>query len=81
MAKLSWGQRKRLAKSSFAIPSKAPGGGSYPVPDAQHARNALARVAQHGTSSEKAAVRAKVARKFPSIGKGERARKLRALGG
>jgi hypothetical protein len=70
MAKLSYATRKKMPKSSFALPSKKEGGkGGYPIPDASHARNALARVAQHGSSSEKATVRAKVHRKFPTIGK------------
>ena len=44
--------------------------------DASHARNALARVSQHGTAEEKATVRAKVHAKYPGIGKSseERAR-------
>ncbi len=69
MAKLSYKQRKKLPKKSFVFPGKAPGGGSYPIPDKAHARNALARVAQHGSPTEKKAVRAKVHRKFPGIGK------------
>jgi hypothetical protein len=74
MAKLSASDRKRLPSSSFALPGKGEGksgkgSGSYPIPDAPHARNALSRVAQHGSSSEKAAVRAKVHRKYPNIGK------------
>ena len=69
MAKLSTAARKKLPKSSFAIPSKAPGPGSYPVGDKSHARNALSRVAQHGSPSEKAKVRAKVHAKYPDIGK------------
>lgn len=68
MAVLSSSQRKKLPSSSFALPSNKPGSGSYPIPDASHARNALARVSQYGTSSEKAAVRAKVHKKFPGIG-------------
>jgi len=44
MAKLSMKQRKKLPKKDFAIPEAAPESGSYPVPDASHARNALARV-------------------------------------
>lgn len=64
---LSASERKGLSKSQFAIPSKAPGPGSYPIPDAAHARNALARVSQHGTPEEKAKVRAAVKRKFPGI--------------
>jgi hypothetical protein len=68
VAKLSAQGRKELPKSQFAVPSKAPGSGSYPIPDASHARNALSRVAANGTPAEKAAVRAKVHRSFPEIG-------------
>lgn len=74
MAKLTPAKRQNLRSSSFALPGKGEGkggkgAGSYPIPDASHARNALARVAQHGTSAEKATVRAKVKAKFPGIGK------------
>lgn len=74
MAKLTTAQRKHMPSKSFALPGKGEGphgkgAGSYPIPDASHARNALARVAQHGTSAEKAKVRAAVHRKFPNIGK------------
>ena len=73
MARLSAATRQRLPKKDFALPGKGKGpkgagAGSYPVPDASHARNALARVSQHGTPAEKAAVRAKVRSKFPGIG-------------
>lgn len=66
--------RKHLPKSDFALPGKGEGpqgkgAGSYPIPDASHARNALARVSQHGSPEEKAKVRAAVHRKFPGIGK------------
>lgn len=67
MAKLSSNQRKHLPKKDFAVPSNAPGSGSYPIPDKAHARNALARVAQHGTAAEKAEVRRKVHKKFPGL--------------
>ncbi len=67
MAKLSRAARKQLPASSYAIPSKKPEAGSYPIPDKAHGRNALARVSQHGTPTEKAAVRRKVKAKFPSI--------------
>lgn len=67
MARLTSQQRKDLPKSSYAIPGKAPESGSYPIPDPAHARNALARVSQHGTPAEKAQVRAKVRRKYPDI--------------
>jgi hypothetical protein len=74
MAVLTAGERQKLPKKSFALPGKGEGpkgagSGSYPIPDASHARNALARVSQHGSSAEKAAVRAKVHSKFPEIGK------------
>jgi hypothetical protein len=66
--------RQSLPKSSFALPGhgkgpKGAGAGSYPIPDPSHARSALSRVAQHGSSSEKAKVRAAVHRKYPGIGK------------
>lgn len=64
MAKLTAKDRKKLPASDFALPDKR----AYPVEDASHARNALARVAQHGTPAEKAKVRAKVHSKFPGIG-------------
>lgn len=70
MAKLTYQHRKHMKKSTFALPSKREGGkGGYPVPDKAHARNALARVSQFGTPSQKKEVRAKVHKKFPSIGK------------
>ena len=69
MAKLTMAQRKKLPKTAFAVPGKAPGSGSYPVNDPAHARNALARVSQFGNSAEQAKVRAKVKAKFPKIGK------------
>lgn len=68
MAKLSYKKRKGLPKQSFAIPEDR----SYPINDKSHARNALARVSQHGTSEEKKKVRAAVKRKFPKIKQGNR---------
>ena len=71
---LSAASRKALPSTSFALPGqgKGPqgkGSGSYPIPDASHARNALARVSQHGNPSQQSKVRAAVHRKFPGIGK------------
>jgi len=73
-------QRKRnsLSRSQFAIPGKGKGKkkakgkakGRYPINDKAHARNALARVAQHGSPAEKKKVRAAVKRKYPSIAVG-----------
>lgn len=66
LSELTTTQRKKLPTTTFAIPETR----SYPIPDEAHARNALARVAQHGTPEEKARVRAAVKRKFPNIGRG-----------
>jgi len=64
--------RRKLPASDFALPGRGNGNhgkgpGSYPIPDKSHARNALARVAQHGNPAEQARVRAAVHRKFPGI--------------
>ena len=67
MAELSTEQRQRLPRSDFAIPEKAPGPGSYPIPDEAHARDALARVHANGTPEERQRVYAAVKRKFPEI--------------
>ena len=71
--KLTSKERQHLPKSDFALPGKGEGKkgvgpGSYPIPDESHARNALARVSQHGSSEEKSEVRAKVHSKYPEIG-------------
>ncbi len=65
MARLTYKQRKKMKKSSFVFP----GTKKYPINDPSHARNALSRVSQFGTSSEKSRVRAAVKRRYPSIGK------------
>ncbi len=65
MAKLTSAQRKRMKTSTFAIPSRR----AYPINDISHGRNALARVAQHGTPSEKRQVRSAVYKKYPSLKK------------
>ena len=64
MSKLTAAARKKIPAGDFAL-----GKGRYPIEDASHARNSLARVSQHGSSSEKAKVRAAVHRKYPGIGK------------
>lgn len=72
MAKLTAKARKAIPKSSFALPNKAKTAsgkaksGSYPIPDASHARNALARSSGKPVA---ATVRAAVKKKFPNIGK------------
>lgn len=69
MAVLSSKERKALPKKDFALgKGKSGGSGSYPIPNEAHARNALSRVAQNGSPSEIARVRAAVHAKFPNIG-------------
>lgn len=63
MAKLTTKARSALLKKSFAVPSKK----AYPINNASHARNALARVSQFGSPTEKKQVRAAVKKKFPNI--------------
>ena len=65
MAKLTAKARKAIPGKDFAGPHK-----SYPIEDASHARNALARVANKSPEL-KAKVRAAVHRKYPNIGKGK----------
>jgi hypothetical protein len=66
MAKLTAAKRNKLPKKSFALPAKD----GYPLNDPSHARNALARVSQHGSPAEKKQVRAAVKRKYPDIKQG-----------
>lgn len=72
MAVLSSKRRQSLKSSQFALPGKGEGtggkgSGSYPIPDASHARNALARAAQHASPAEQATIKRKVAAKYPGI--------------
>lgn len=62
MARLSAKRRNALPAATFAGPDR-----SYPIPDASHARNALARAAQNASPALKAKIRAKVHSKFPGI--------------
>lgn len=62
MAVLTTKERKALPAKDFAL-----GKGHYPIEDASHARNALARVSQYGTPEEKKKVRAKVHAKYPEM--------------
>ena len=69
MGMYTYAQRKSMPQKDFALPEKREGGkGGYPIADKAHARNALARVSQHGTPAEKKEVRAKVHAKYPGIG-------------
>lgn len=62
MAELTSKKRKSLNSGQFALPGRR-----YPINDKAHARNALARVSQFGTPSEKSAVRRAVHSKYPGI--------------
>lgn len=73
MAAMAKGGGVLTAKRRHALPAKdfALPGDRYPINDPNHARNALARVSQHGSSEEKSEVRRKVHSKYPTIGKHE----------
>lgn len=71
MAKLTNSQRKALPKSSFAIPSKAPTSGSYPINNPSHAQNALARSSGKPVAAQ---VKAAVAKKYPGMVHGNSAK-------
>jgi hypothetical protein len=62
MSVLTAARRNKLPASTFAGPDR-----SYPINDASHARNALARASQNASPALKAKIRAKVHRKFPGI--------------
>ena len=61
----------RAPRSAYAIkPGSSIGGkgrAKYPVDTLAHARNALSRVAQHGSPAEKRAVYAAVRRRHPAL--------------
>ncbi|HKT22562.1 MAG TPA: hypothetical protein VJR06_08145, partial [Nitrososphaerales archaeon] len=57
--------RERIKPKNFALPKEK----AYPIHDIEHARNALARVSQHGTPEEQRKVRAAVHKKYPSLSK------------
>lgn len=61
--KLTSEERSELDSGDFVFPEDR----SYPIHDESHARNALARVSQHGSAEEKVKVRAAVHRKYPHI--------------
>lgn len=70
---LDMADRNRLPSKDFALPGhgsgpSGKGSGSYPIPDAAHARAALSRASANASPSEQAEIRRKVHSKFPSIG-------------
>lgn len=74
MSELTSKGRSHIAAGNFALPGRR-----YPIHDKAHARNALARVAQHGTAAEKKTVRAAVHSKFPGIGDEKTASNIESL--
>ena len=62
MAKLTAAGRKKIPTKDFAGPAR-----SYPIEDASHARNALARASQNASPEVKARIKAKVHKKYPGI--------------
>lgn len=60
-APLSTDQRKNLDSSQFVFPDKAPGSGSCPINDREHAEKALQ------LCTPKDVVKRKVCAKFPSL--------------
>jgi hypothetical protein len=65
MAKLTAAGRKQISKGKFGVPSKAPGSGSYPMPDRSHAVNAMARASGKAVEAQ---VRAKAHKLYPGLG-------------
>lgn len=63
--KLTAAERREIPSVDFALP-----GGRYPIENVTHARNALARGAQHASPAELAAIKRKVHEKYPSIKEG-----------
>lgn len=63
MARLSAAQRRSLSPSDYAVPSKAPGPCSLPIPDRDHAAAALRLCVRCGGGACMAVKRA-VCRKF-----------------
>ena len=60
MARLTAEQRRKLPSSAFVYPRER----KYPIHDPAHARNALARVAQPGTSGSSATVKRAVGKRW-----------------
>jgi len=64
VAKLTAAARRKIPKGKFAVPSKAPGPGSYPIADRNHAKDALARSSRKAVAAK---VRAAVHREYPTM--------------
>jgi hypothetical protein len=64
MAALSDKDGDHLKDSDFGEPEQR----KYPIEDETHARNALSRVAQHGSDQEQHEVRERVEKRYPDMG-------------
>lgn len=69
MARLTAAQRKKLPRRDFAVPSKAPGPGSYPINDKAHAAAAKGMAAKFAGPAVKARVDVKANKKLAPKGK------------
>lgn len=58
--------RRKLPRSAFVFPEKAPGSGAYPIHDRAHA---VAALSYSSGKPEEAAVRAAVRARYPGLGK------------
>ncbi len=63
MSELTTKERKDLPAGKFGLPGKR----AYPIPDAAHARNALARAAQDASPEERAEISRRVHALYPKI--------------
>jgi len=66
VANLTAGERKKIPTDKFGVPSKAPGPGSYPMPNRSHAINAEARASGKPVEAQ---VRRKAHELYPGLGK------------
>lgn len=70
MAKLSAAARRRLKTnkpSDFVFPEKAPGSGSYPMPDRKRAESAVKMAMAHLSGEQRSKVLNAVARRYPEL--------------
>ncbi len=67
MAVLSAADRREVPKKDFGVPSKAPGSGSYPMPDKAHAEAAL-RLDHNAPPSERPKIEAMAHKKLGERG-------------
>jgi hypothetical protein len=64
---LNENQREKIPRDKFVFPEKAPGPGSYPVPDRRHAIVALGRAKANATPQEYKAILDKVCSLYPDL--------------